>query len=266
MVILIPDRKNILLGAGWPAKMRRRKLFRGPACSYKPASLPRPLWQALILSVLLHGVFLLNVAPTLPVRLETSATRINAMLSPRVTVPPLAKALLKPVAAIRQPALPAPEKVGIQARFVPPLEAQAVPELNAHSDEAAHAASARPSAASSSASATGTQGVSADDLRQYRLSLAIAARRFKRYPALARERGWEGTVEVAISLIALLPTPQIGLASSSGRSVLDEQALEMLAQAARSTDLPESLKGRDLRLLLPVTFSLELDGNGGLTN
>jgi len=185
------------------------------------------------------------------------------MLSPRVTVPLLAKAVLKPIAAIRQPALPAPEKTVDQTRLVPQVAPhivpQAVPELNAHPDEATHVASAKPSAASASTPAPGTQSVSADDLRQYRLSLAIAARRFKRYPALARERGWEGTVEVMISLIARLPMPQIALASSSGRSVLDEQALEMLAQAARTTALPESLKGRDLRLLLPVKFSLEFE-------
>jgi protein TonB len=49
------------------------------------------------------------------------------------------------------------------------------------------------------------------------------------------------------------------LIRSSGRDVLDAQALEMMAQAARVTTLPEGLKARDLRILLPVTFSLEND-------
>lgn len=106
-------------------------------------------------------------------------------------------------------------------------------------------------------SAPASQGLSADDLRQYRMSLAIAARRFKRYPALARERGWEGTSQVAINLIAALPTPQIALLDSSGRKALDEQAVEMITQAARVTELPEVLKGRDFRVVLPVKFSLE---------
>jgi protein TonB len=94
-------------------------------------------------------------------------------------------------------------------------------------------------------------------MRHYRLSLASAARRFKRYPALAKERGWEGTVEVAINLNASLPVPDVVLVHSSGRSVLDEQALEMMLQAARVTALPEGLKGRDFRVLLPVKFSLD---------
>ena len=106
---------------------------------------------------------------------------------------------------------------------------------------------------------TRAEGVSADGLRQYRLSLAISARRFKHYPALARERGWEGTAEVALDVNALLPVPEVDLVRSSGRGVLDEQALEMMTQAARVTNLPQSLKGRDFRVLLPVQFSLESD-------
>jgi protein TonB len=103
------------------------------------------------------------------------------------------------------------------------------------------------------------EGVSADDMRHYRLSLASAARRFKRYPALARERGWEGTAEITLNVSTLMPGPEAVLVRSSGRNLLDEQALEMIAQAARITSLPEGLKGRDFRVLLPVKFSLEGD-------
>ena len=114
-------------------------------------------------------------------------------------------------------------------------------------------------AASATAPAVGRSGVSGDDLRQYRLSLASAARRFKRYPALATQRGWEGTVEVALNVSALAPVPEVVLVRSSGRSVLDEQALEMLSQAARVTALPDGLRARDFRIVLPVQFSLEND-------
>jgi protein TonB len=110
-----------------------------------------------------------------------------------------------------------------------------------------------------SAAAPAREGVSADDLRQYRLSLATVARRFKRYPALARERGWEGTVDVALNFSSRLPVPETVLVRSSGRSLLDEQALEMIAQAARVTSLPEGMKGHDFRVLIPVKFSLEGD-------
>ena len=47
--------------------------------------------------------------------------------------------------------------------------------------------------------------------------------------------------------------------STNAATVLDQQALEMMTQAARVTSLPPSLKGRDFRVLLPVKFSLEGD-------
>jgi protein TonB len=103
------------------------------------------------------------------------------------------------------------------------------------------------------------EGVSPDDLREYRLALAVAARRFKRYPTLARERGWEGRVEVAVTVSPWQRGPQSSLVHSSGHAALDEQALSMIAQASATTMLPESLKGRDFRVLLPIEFTLDDD-------
>ncbi len=111
--------------------------------------------------------------------------------------------------------------------------------------------------APAAAAETTRAGVSADDLRQYRMALAIAARRFMHYPPLARERGWQGRVEVAVSVSAWQRAPAVTLLRSSGHVALDEQALAMLEQAAASTLLPESLKGRDFRVLLPIEFSLD---------
>ena len=96
-------------------------------------------------------------------------------------------------------------------------------------------------------------------MREYRLSLASAARRFKRYPAQARQNGWEGTVEVALDFGALAPLPRVRLLRSSGRQALDAQALDMLSQAAGVTALPDGLKARDFRLVLAVQFSLDDD-------
>lgn len=98
--------------------------------------------------------------------------------------------------------------------------------------------------------------VDADDLRQYRMALAIEARRFRRYPALARERGWEGVAEVGVTL-DLQGAPQVLLHVSSGHVLLDEAALEMLRQSVRAVPVSAALRGREIRLLLPVRFSLE---------
>ena len=103
------------------------------------------------------------------------------------------------------------------------------------------------------------EGVSAEAVRQYRTSLAISAKRFKRYPALARERGWEGEVEIVLDFRRTLPGPEVSLASSSGKALLDDQAMEMIRQAARATEVPDTLKGRNFRMLMPIRFSLDED-------
>lgn len=223
-----------------------------------------PLVQALLTSAVLHAVLLIGVLPSFPARMEAAATRLEAVLntsvSARPTAMPLPKMATPAVHAVRPSApsllktIPAASTVlavpGAAAEVVaqPPLLPAAATASRVAGDVGG---------TQSGASAPASQGLSADDLRQYRLSLAIAARRFKRYPALARERGWEGTSAVAINQIAALPTPQIALLDSSGRTALDEQAVEMVTQAARVTELPEALKGRNFRVVLPVKFSLE---------
>ena len=97
---------------------------------------------------------------------------------------------------------------------------------------------------------------SADDLRQYRVALAVAARRFRHYPLLARERGWEGTAEISVAIHSRRGVPEVTLVKSSGRTVLDQQALAMIEQASASTTLPKSLQGENFRLVLPVEFAL----------
>lgn len=105
--------------------------------------------------------------------------------------------------------------------------------------------------------AVSQEGISADGLRQYRLALAREARRFKRYPTLARERGWEGAPEVVVSISRLQALPNVALNRSSGYPLLDEQAMEMISQAVRLVALPEALQGRDIRVPVAVRFALD---------
>ena len=107
------------------------------------------------------------------------------------------------------------------------------------------------------APAAAGDGVSADGLRQYRIELAGAARRFRHYPAVARSRGWEGVAEVVVSVNVGVPVPSVRLQGTSGHALLDEQALEMLTRAVAATPLPESLRGRSFSVPMPIRFSLE---------
>ena len=97
----------------------------------------------------------------------------------------------------------------------------------------------------------------AGGLRQYRLSLAAAARRFKHYPPLAVANGWSGTAEVGVAIGANGLTQPVQLLRSSGYALLDAAAVEMIASAALNTVVPASLQGRHFSIPLPVAFEAD---------
>ena len=241
----------------------------------------RTLLKALIISVSAHAFLLLEVPRLLPVRPEAPSATITVSMqragngtSQSPARHPEIKATEKPVIA-KTPeqsnnhprVLAVPDQSSSFAVASPPVasnvERDAVaesvvspPARGSTSGSVGSAVPAGPQGPGPVFQSPGQEGVSAEEVRQYRTSLAISARRFKRYPALAKERGWEGSVEIAVDFRRVRAAPDVSVASSSGRPMLDEQALEMIRQAAHVTDLPERLRGRDFRVLLPITFSL----------
>lgn len=229
----------------------------------------RQLLFALTASALLHVVVLLPAVRILPLRLDFAARPIEAEIQRPVGATAVVE---KPAPEPRPSVAPHPAAVRplaapVEKRRLAVTRAEpAVREARVEATEHASApglASDRPSVAGGQAPAGGPvparDGVSADDLRQYRIALAVAARRFKRYPALARERGIEGRVEVAVDVRSWPPAPELSLARSSGSTLLDRQAIWMIEQASASTTLPEGLRGRSFSVLLPVEFRLEDD-------
>ncbi len=101
-----------------------------------------------------------------------------------------------------------------------------------------------------------SEGADPEGLRSYRLALARAAGRHKRYPVQAIEAGWAGTVEVRVAARADGVTQAAELAKSSGHAVLDEAALDMLRRAVPATPLPPTLQGKAFAVNLPVLFEL----------
>lgn len=91
---------------------------------------------------------------------------------------------------------------------------------------------------------------------QFRLQLIDEARRHKRYPPLARENNWQGDVRVDVA-IAANGRPTVTLKGSSGYEVLDRQALEMFAQAARSVPVPPALRGKEFSFEVRAVYGLE---------
>lgn len=112
-------------------------------------------------------------------------------------------------------------------------------------------------AATPGAAQVPSEEASPDGVRQYRLNLAREARRFKHFPPLARERGWEGVAVVVVSTVAGVPLPQVSLSQSSGFDLLDQEALMLVAQAVNTAVLPDSLRNRTFALTLPIHYRLD---------
>ena len=154
-----------------------------------------------------------------------------------------------------------PERIIAPAREVSRSEVPVFPE-NTPSTAALSVVSpaksdGMPASIAQSITAMPTEVIDADGLRQYRLALAKEARRYKRYPALARERNWEGGVTVTISIPIPGALPLVSLGKSSGHEILDRQALEMIGLAVLAASLPESLRGKAVTVSLPVRYSLD---------
>jgi protein TonB len=91
----------------------------------------------------------------------------------------------------------------------------------------------------------------------YGLSISNEIRRYQKYPPMAQRRGWEGTAEVLLQIAADGKVTSITLAKSSGRQVLDEEALNMVRKAKPLPPAPQDLRGRELTVIVPIVFKLQ---------
>lgn len=233
---------------------------------------PRLLLAALSLSLLLHllAVFGWSRAYPVPPAVPSPAMQVVVVAGPVAQVPAVNNARPKPAREqVREQVrehVNAPPKAHVSPVSAPVLAVEKpVPEAVQHVTPAvapekmpAVGAGAMTSRAAGGASLAATAGgVNEDGLRQYRIELAAAARRFRSYPAIARARGWEGVAEVSVVVSAGLPEPSLRLAKSSGHVILDEQAIDMLSRAAARTALPDSLRGKNFVVPMPIRFSLQ---------
>lgn len=200
------------------------------------------LLRALLISLLLHALVLWQPPSAIPGGIMQSAA-----VSP---VPSLqASWHARPESQVLTSTVP--EKQTVKSLAVPQMlkPPAARPPL-----ETAPAQPVVMARAASLAASTAETGIDANGMRQYRLSLATAARRYKVYPAQAVENGWSGTAEVAVAIAADGVPQPVQLLNSSGYAVLDAAALEMIAGAAVNTVVPASLRGQRFSVALPVVF------------
>lgn len=253
----------------------------GKAAMFAPGAQNRALVLCVLASLALHGLVLLFYGPRAGAPAPAVPRILTATFAPRdaapVAAPPVpdAKAEPEPVrsspdaqsrpetpraviaapAPVPGPAVPRVEEV--PAAPAPPAE----PSAPAHAGGAAPAgrpAEPQPAAASPRAGTTGSgSGADTGTLDQYRLALIVAARRYKRYPAQAIDKGWQGRVEVRLMVGANGAIQSSLVKASSGYEILDHQALDMVNKATSLTPIPAALRGREFSVDIPVIFDLQ---------
>jgi protein TonB len=211
-----------------------------------------PAKALLVLNATLAPPAVAPQAPAQPQRPEPPAAPPPAETAPAPRPTPA-----KPVAATA----PSPQKTA-PAEPVKPAEPAAAPSAAPPAPQPAAPVETKPAAAP--AGAPGTEAVArpgadadAGTLEQYRLALIVSTRRYKRYPAIAMEKGWQGRVEVRLVIGANGMTSSATIKTSSGHEILDNQALDMIKKGKTTVPIPSSLRGREFSMDVPVIFSLD---------
>ena len=94
-------------------------------------------------------------------------------------------------------------------------------------------------------------------LESYSSLLANAIAKYKQYPKIAQMRGWQGTVIADLEIDSKGSVISVKIKKSSTYEVLDNEALEMIKKASPFPAPPESLRGKNFNVLVPISFKLE---------
>ena len=97
---------------------------------------------------------------------------------------------------------------------------------------------------------------SSSDVDSYLSRLSRHLARFYEYPRRARRLGQEGTPVIVFEFRRDGTLIGHSLRDSSGHGLLDDAALEMLAQAAPLPEVPDTMNGQSFTYALPVRFRL----------
>ena len=81
--------------------------------------------------------------------------------------------------------------------------------------------------------------------------------RYFSYPAIARQRGWQGHVQIGFRIQPDGKLTHIYIARSSGYRLLDKSALKALRQVEPLVEVKTLLKGKSVDIELPIIYKLE---------
>lgn len=237
----------------------------------------RAFGYAILASILLHALLLLalpslrEMSATIPAASRPLVARVVRQ-EPPPAPPPAAQAPKPPPSAPRPPAgalaarpapvpAPAPEPI-VQAPLpqpAPPVASEPGPPPAAPISPAVAGALARIEIRPAPSASPAPDSAAQD---HYRVSLNIAAARFKRYPRAAIDNSWEGEVVVLMTIAANGRIASLRVRSSSGYEILDRQALDMFRNAKTFVPIPAELRGREFELELRAIYGLRDQGSG----
>jgi protein TonB len=244
---------------------------------------PRALNYGIAASLVVHAGFLFVLsldresgrAPATPgpivARLvappEVTAVPQPEPLKPRAPEPPpkpppVAKPVVKPVPIVKPSPIPVP--VPKAAPDPPPISPQPSAPAAAPPSPAPPAAASAPTPAAPSASERPqpSEGLDPDSVKKYSIEVAGFAKRFKRYPRVALDNNWEGTVVVRVVVQPNGLNATYTVVKSSGHDVLDKQAVETVSRGRSRAQIPPSLRGREFVFEIPVFYELKDQGSG----
>ena len=225
------------------------------ASLFQPQSQQRALLACVGASIALHAGVLIAF-PELRGRPASAPIVLTATLMPEreATPAPEKQARAEPVRPRPKPRPVARPEI---ARPAPAPEPEPAREASAPPEAPAQVAAAAPSApanAEPSAPAVVWDGAT---LQQYRTGLIAFAKQYKRYPVQAMERGWEGRVEIRITVLPTGAVESARVKTPSGYRILDDQALDMVKRALARAPVPPALVGRQFSIDIPVIFELQ---------
>lgn len=180
---------------------------------------------------------------------------------PRAAAPkPKPRAAPKPVPKTDPPApLPIPEPSAPVEPAAPPAVARTEP---VPSPAAPSAPATAAGAAATAPAPAAADSIDVDSLAQYRLQVASAARKYKRYPRVAIDNNWEGAVLIRVVIAANGRIAAVSVKTSSGYEVLDEQALDMFRKAAPLVQVPAALRGKEFAIEVRAIYNLKDQASG----
>jgi periplasmic protein TonB len=218
----------------------------------------RPIAAALVLSALLHAILLwilpgiLGNGGAAPKVLQVSLFRVPES-RPAATRPPPAPKIARhaaPRTLAPEQALPAEPRTesGPAPEAVPQPPVVLTAPSTGGEEPAMVEAPPRPRV---------REEFDENALANYGQTLSKLLARNQSYPRLAQIRRWEGKVQLRVFVAKKGTITHVVITQSSGYEVLDQRAVEMVKEANPLPDMPESLRGREFSIVVPVLFRLE---------